>query len=436
MSRNRLFVIVLAIGLLLASLAAPALAQQDFTKFCSNQEGYVIAADSDWPASSPCSAQGIWKYDVEGVITPYNSYQELKDANTAQYGTIWFEPAPAGTAQQPTAQPAQQPAETVAEPVEQVVTDHWTRLAQLDPTFRSQGWQAWLRAAGVTWTSIGADARQIEEETSPDSRIYASGIQIKDGVDINIPYPVCVTTDDPSEVTVRADTRQHQPDLRNPSVIYTNVSARGTVTIWVDCSNWGQLTPEGAPPPVEPTEVPATPVPTEAPTEVPPTETPPPTDTSEPEPTATREPEPTPTEKPTDTEEPSATEAPPPPKRQAQAVPWGWVGFVAVLLALALAGAILFPVLLHLGRRLARRAEEREVEETEPEPEPEEPEEAEETPEEPDLVEEIEIEEIPPEEVEPEPELDIQIEEIDPELEEEPPFEEPPAEEVEDAEEA
>lgn len=119
---------------------------------------------------------------------------------------------------------------------------HWARLEALDPTFRSGGLESWLKQAGVTWSSLEADARQVEEETSPDSKILASGIQV-DGKDIVISYPVIVTTDDPSRITVADNTRQHKPDERNPSVLYTNVILNGIGTIWIDGSNWGQLTP-------------------------------------------------------------------------------------------------------------------------------------------------------------------------------------------------
>jgi hypothetical protein len=119
---------------------------------------------------------------------------------------------------------------------------HWARLEALDPTFRSGGLEAWLLEAGVSWSSLEVDARQIEEETSPQSHILASGIQV-DGKDIVISYPVIVTTDDPSRITVTDNTRQHKPDERNPSVLYTNVVLNGIGTIWIDGSNWGQLTP-------------------------------------------------------------------------------------------------------------------------------------------------------------------------------------------------
>lgn len=120
--------------------------------------------------------------------------------------------------------------------------DHWERLERLDPVFRNQRWQAWLSEAGITWDSISADARQIEEETSPAGQILASGLQVN-AVNLWVPWPNIVTTDVPSRITETSTTRKHQPDLRNASVLYTNVYARGPVTVWVDGSNWGQLVP-------------------------------------------------------------------------------------------------------------------------------------------------------------------------------------------------
>jgi len=119
---------------------------------------------------------------------------------------------------------------------------HWQRLERLDPVFRNQGWQAWLRAAGITWAAIDTEARQIEEETSPAGRILASGLQVK-AENMWVPWPNVVTTDVTSRITETNTTRKHQPDLRNASVLYTNVYANGPVTVWVGGSNWGQLWP-------------------------------------------------------------------------------------------------------------------------------------------------------------------------------------------------
>lgn len=155
-------------------------------------------------------------------------------------------------------------------------TEHWARLEELDPVFRTQGWEAWLQAAGMTWDSIRADARQIEEETSPEGRILASGLQV-DAVNLWVPWSNIVTTDTPSRITETTATRKHQPDLRNRSTLYTNVWATGPVTVWIDGSNWGQLLP------AEAEEGPATT----------PTSSPKATATPMPRPTATTAPTPT-----------------------------------------------------------------------------------------------------------------------------------------------
>lgn len=133
---------------------------------------------------------------------------------------------------------------------------HWQRLERLDPVFRNQGWQAWLKEAGMTWNSISADARQIEEETSPTGRILASGLQVNAG-NLWVPWPNIVTTDVPTRITVTSQTRKHQPDLRNASVLYTNVYANGPVTVWVDGSNWGQLRPTTTAPTLQCPKTPA-----------------------------------------------------------------------------------------------------------------------------------------------------------------------------------
>jgi len=124
--------------------------------------------------------------------------------------------------------------------------DRVARLLNLDKIYRSQGVDAWLAAAGIK-CDVGVEARQPEEEVVIDAQgahVVVSGVQIK-GKCESIPWPVILTTDRPNEVVRASQTRQYQPDLRNPSVIYTNVGLSGQGTIWVDGSNWGQLKPEG-----------------------------------------------------------------------------------------------------------------------------------------------------------------------------------------------
>ncbi len=136
---------------------------------------------------------------------------------------------------------------------------HWQRVEQLDQVYRSQGLGAWLKAAGLTWDSLNADARQIEEETSPSGRILASGIQVI-AVNLRVNWPAIVTTDVPSRITTTSSTVQYQPDARNGSILYTNVVANGPVTVWIDGTNWSQFTSRlgmfsGSQPAVSPTVV-------------------------------------------------------------------------------------------------------------------------------------------------------------------------------------
>lgn len=122
--------------------------------------------------------------------------------------------------------------------------DRVARLVELDAIYWSQGWRAWLKAAGVVCDATTVEARQPEEETviyNGETRIVVSGLQV-DG-HCEVPYPAVVTTGDPSVITIGDHTRQHQPDLTNPSVLYTNVILDGDGTIWIDGSNWGQLDP-------------------------------------------------------------------------------------------------------------------------------------------------------------------------------------------------
>jgi hypothetical protein len=136
-------------------------------------------------------------------------------------------------------------------------SSHEKRLRDLDPIFRSQGIEAWLKAAGFTWEYLEPEARQIEEETMADGTIVASGIQVQ-VTNLSAPWPNCFTTD--QEVVPGPNTRVHQPDLRNPSKLWTDVpSYSGPATLWIDVQNWGQLNPitvAAAPEPVEPSEEP------------------------------------------------------------------------------------------------------------------------------------------------------------------------------------
>lgn len=146
--------------------------------------------------------------------------------------------APVAVATAATSQPAATAAPaTLAQPAQ----THWGRLEQLDGVFRVQGVEAWLRAAGLTWDSLVVEARQIEEETSPAGRVLASGVQVR-ATNLRVGWPNIVTTDTPSRVTTSAETVQHTPDQRNPSTLYTNVTANGPVTVWTSGLSWGQFT--------------------------------------------------------------------------------------------------------------------------------------------------------------------------------------------------
>jgi hypothetical protein len=136
------------------------------------------------------------------------------------------------------------PIEAHAQPVANLDQDRVARLIKLDAVYRSSGWQEWLKVAGIT-CDASVEARQPEEETVVDANgtvhVVVSGIQVKGNC--TIPWPAVVTTDRPNEVETSADSRTYQPDLKNPSVMYTNAKLKGQGTIWVDSSNWGQLDP-------------------------------------------------------------------------------------------------------------------------------------------------------------------------------------------------
>jgi hypothetical protein len=118
---------------------------------------------------------------------------------------------------------------------------HWARLAQLDPTFRTKDYVAWLQAAGVTFDQIVRDARQPEEETSPTGKILVSGRQVV-VTNAHVMWPNIITTDHPSYIMSKDSNEfQLQPDPSNGSILYTNVTVSGPVTIWVSGYSWGQF---------------------------------------------------------------------------------------------------------------------------------------------------------------------------------------------------
>lgn len=146
-------------------------------------------------------------------------------------------------------QPAEElvptPTETprVTPTAEDLRAAHFARLEELDSTLREGDVEAWLRRAGLSWDGeLEVDARQIEEETTPTGRIVAAGVQVN-ARELRVPWPNVVTTDVPDRITETPNTRRHTPDLRNRSTLYTEVTANGPVTVWVDAQNWQQLAP-------------------------------------------------------------------------------------------------------------------------------------------------------------------------------------------------
>lgn len=149
----------------------------------------------------------------------------------------------------------------------------YDRLEKLDAIYRSSGYDTWFKAVGFTGTAV-ADARQPEEETMADGRVFVSGMQVK-ATNLVAPYPACFTTD--HTVLTTAETRTYKPDQRNGTALWTNNAAyTGTATIYADCSNWAQLSPEGSQPPAgAATPIPtlgATPLPTQVPQTLPTTQ--------------------------------------------------------------------------------------------------------------------------------------------------------------------
>jgi hypothetical protein len=124
-------------------------------------------------------------------------------------------------------------------------------LLRLDQVYRSQGAEAWMSAAGATWNANTFEARQPEEDII-QGHITVVGLQLK-AQNLKVNWPACLTTDRKNEVTTTAGTKQVQPDLRNESIVYTNIILNGQGTFYARCDDWGQLAPEEA---VSPTSTP------------------------------------------------------------------------------------------------------------------------------------------------------------------------------------
>lgn len=183
------------------------------------------------------------------VLTACGTPNVVKDARaTATTMAYQFQAtAIVGTAvaefgMEPPATPTLIPAEGVpAQPTAMSASSHDQHLLDLDPIYRSQGWESWLRAAGINFDASKVESRQPVEAVINGHVTVTSLVIRATGMKVN--WPACVTTDHPEQVSTSADTRQHQPDLRNASVMYTNVTLNGQGTVYADCSDWGQLDP-------------------------------------------------------------------------------------------------------------------------------------------------------------------------------------------------
>ena len=178
---------------------------------------------------------GTVKLDLAALQAQMTEQAQATEAPAAATeAPVETEEAPVATEEAVAEAPAAQPAPE---------TDRLARLVELDVIYRSSGWQAWLKAAGVQ-CDANVEARQPEEETivyNGETRVVVSGIQLRGNC--KVAWPALVTTDRPAEVTTSTNSRTYQPDLKNPSVLYTNVDLHGQGTVWVDGSNWGQLDP-------------------------------------------------------------------------------------------------------------------------------------------------------------------------------------------------
>lgn len=124
---------------------------------------------------------------------------------------------------------------------------HVERLVQYDPVFRQTGSALdWLKASGdISWAANQIEARQVEEEArvvNGETRILVSGVQVR-VTNLNVKWPACFTTD-ATNVPVGSETRAYQPDQRNPSRLWTNVTGfTGTATVYLSCWEWAQIDP-------------------------------------------------------------------------------------------------------------------------------------------------------------------------------------------------
>lgn len=188
-------------------------------------------------------ASSITRVDVGTVQSDLAAMQAQLTAQAAETEAPATEEAPAATDAPVETEAPKATEEAVAEAPAQPAPaeDRIAKLIKLDETYRSQGWEAWLRAAGISFDSSKVESRQPVEEVL-SGHVTVTGLVIR-ATGLEVSWPSCITTDRPNEVTTSASTRQHQPDLRNPSVLYTNAVLNGQATVYADCSDWGQLDP-------------------------------------------------------------------------------------------------------------------------------------------------------------------------------------------------
>jgi|GEM_PF-2769996 len=184
----------------------------------------TIIVIASGPVQSPVVTQPLWNVPTQVAAT-------VTEAPATE--------APAAATEAPIEAPAQPTAQMSNADARKV------HLVNLREVYDSQGWTGWLVAAGVVFDESKVESRQPVETGVTVNGQYHTVVEAlvirATGMQVN--WPACVTTDRPNEITVSSQTKQHQPDLQNPSVLYTNVVLNGQGTVYADCSDWGQLDP-------------------------------------------------------------------------------------------------------------------------------------------------------------------------------------------------
>jgi hypothetical protein len=197
------------------------------------QGSFSFSADTESnPATATVSATSTQSVEqqvastVASMMTPQN-----ESVPTVAVSTL---AAPA------TMVPTQAPAQPTT-PAMTAADERIQHLLSLQPSFESGGWVSWMHAAGFEFETSKVESRQpIEEGLNGQTTVV--GLVIR-ATDLQVNWPSCLTTDRPNEVKTSSQTNQHQPDLTNPSVMYTNIVLNGQGTVYADCSDWGQLKP-------------------------------------------------------------------------------------------------------------------------------------------------------------------------------------------------